>query len=277
MSDAAAARVAARQTLEKEKSVKLEKTVRTVVDKLELAEQRRLSTAQKHSEACGNQASSLKNTSPKWSIGFHATQVYNTDLHRIPIDHTDRRTMEEHLKPGPGHFEAPPISPTPTSVLAGWEITERFPHSRSAVRSFDGYMRTERLEKAHQLWADAVLEERSPMSSPQKGAAHAACAQPAPALLSQGTSESVEAAAVQPASEQVEPKRPSKQPRKQQSLGFGTSGLGFRFKHGTQFSKDAPFHTHGRVAGYARLRNAVTDQELLERAKDAGGLAKGEA
>lgn len=74
----------------------------------------------------------------------------------------------------------------------------------------------------------------------------------------------------------TEPKKPSKL-CKQQAIGFGTSGLGFRFNSGTRFSKDAPFHTHARIAGYERLRNAVTDEELLEFATQPEALAKGEA
>lgn len=130
---------------------------RSVVEKLELAEERRLSAERKHMESCGKQASSRKSTSPRWSIGFHTTQVYKTDIHRIPIDITDRRTKEQRLGPGPTHFDPAKPSATPTVVLAGWELTERFPHSRSTRRPLDGYTRTERLEKAHQLWTDAVF------------------------------------------------------------------------------------------------------------------------
>jgi hypothetical protein len=269
MSEAAAERVKERRLADDERAAQRNKPGRTVMEKLEGEAEKCLSAEWKHRESCGTQASSRKATSPGWTFGFHSSQVYKTDVARIKIDTTDRRHRETHLKPGPGTFDPAASPASPTTVLAGWELAKRFENNGFATRTLDGYKHTERLEKAHELWADAVVADRPHRFS--KKPTHGASTARRNADLQNDAADAATPTAFESEmpylSEQAPLEKRTNKARKNQGIGFGTSGLGFRFKPGTKFSKEAQFRTQSRHAGYEGLRNGVTDAELLAMAR----------
>lgn len=202
------------------------KPIKGIEAMIENFEHRLENCERRHLESCGKQVSSMRLTQPNFSFGVPFRPV-------LPNNANSRFDLGEESGPGPHYTLTLPSSPT--KVLKGWGVEERWPDSVRKVPARGIIHSTH----ASPFSAVYPYEDLQRTTTPRSVEERPRGGKLAP-LNHDGVIANWDIGL---------PKKPC--------WSFGSSGVGSRFQKGTKFSRMAPIKTTAAKQDWRELRDKI--------------------